>query len=94
MIGRFYKALCGGLLALLSIAARAELPADWQAATLTRSASFELTSRYTGQHYRIFVGLPAGKPPANGYPVLWMLDGNVSFPLTELVRADRPVVSL
>lgn len=91
MIGRFYKALCGGLLALLSIAARAELPADWQAATLTRSASFELTSRYTGQHYRIFVGLPAGKPPANGYPVLWMLDGNVSFPLTELVRADRPV---
>lgn len=91
MIGKFYKTLCGSLLVLVSIGAWAELPADWQAATLTRSVSVELTSRYTGQRYRIFVGLPAGKAPANGYPVLWMLDGNASFPLTELVRADRPV---
>jgi len=32
-----------------------------------------------GELYRIFVSYPAGEPPADGYPVLYVLDGNASF---------------
>lgn len=33
-----------------------------------------------GKSYRIFVSYPSqGPPPANGYPVLYVLDGNASF---------------
>src|SRR5262245_14339398 len=32
-----------------------------------------------GDIYRIFVSYPAGEPPADGYPVLYVLDGNASF---------------
>lgn len=34
----------------------------------------------TGEIYRIFVSFPSeGEPPADGYPVLYVLDGNASF---------------
>ncbi|MEA3537522.1 alpha/beta hydrolase-fold protein [Sphingosinicella sp.] len=34
----------------------------------------------TGEIYRIFVSFPIeGEPPADGYPVLYVLDGNASF---------------
>jgi predicted alpha/beta superfamily hydrolase len=32
-----------------------------------------------GKDYRIFVALPQGEPPAAGYPVLYLLDGNAYF---------------
>lgn len=32
-----------------------------------------------GYPYQIFVSIPAGKPPAQGYPVLYVLDGNALF---------------
>jgi predicted alpha/beta superfamily hydrolase len=67
----------------------APLPADWQSAQLTRSASFDIESKYTGQRYRILIGLPHKAAPAGGYPTLWMLDGLASFPITEFMR-PRP----
>lgn len=32
-----------------------------------------------GEIYRIFVSYPKGEPPAGGYPVLYVLDGNAIF---------------
>lgn len=32
-----------------------------------------------GAPYRIFVSFPKSEPPADGYPVLYILDGNASF---------------
>lgn len=66
------------------------LPAGWQPALLSRTFSFDLPSHHTGQCYRVLVGLPAEKPSAEGYPVLWMLDGLASYPLTEVARSRSP----
>src|SRR3546814_7264749 len=32
-----------------------------------------------GETYRIFVSFPKGEPPADGYPVLYVIDGNAYF---------------
>jgi len=32
-----------------------------------------------GLDYRVFVARPEGEPPAKGFPVIYMLDGNASF---------------
>src|SRR3546814_3469270 len=32
-----------------------------------------------GDPYRIFVSFPKGEPPADGYPVLYVIDGNAYF---------------
>ncbi|MBT0570235.1 alpha/beta hydrolase [Curvibacter sp. CHRR-16] len=72
------------------------LPADWKPVQLSQTASFDMESRYTGQRYRIWLGLPSKPAPEQGYPVLWMLDGQASFPIMEYVRprsasvADTP----
>ncbi|MBY0446214.1 MAG: hypothetical protein K2Q15_13500 [Burkholderiales bacterium] len=66
------------------------LPAAWGAAEFSRSRSFEIDSAYTGQRYRILLGLPHRAAGDTGYPVLWALDGLASFPLMEFAR-PRPV---
>lgn len=46
-----------------------------------------------GRPRRLFVALPAGPMPAQGWPVLWALDGNTTFPLLAALlyqRAARP----
>lgn len=68
----------------------AGLPADWRPAGLSRTLGFEMTSKNTGQRYRILVGLPHRAPLPSGYPTLWMLDGLASYPIAEYVR-PRPV---
>lgn len=67
----------------------ARLPAGWTPVQSAHSAAFELHSRHTGQRYRIMVALPHQPPPPAGYPVLWALDGNATFPLLEFAR-PRP----
>lgn len=34
-----------------------------------------------GHAYRVLVAWPEGKPPAGGWPLLWMLDGEDNFPI-------------
>jgi uncharacterized protein len=68
------------------------LPKEWAPAQLSRSLSFDLSSKYTGQQYRIVLGLPHKAAPASGYPVLWALDGLASVPLMEVTKA-RPASS-
>ncbi len=68
---------------------REPLPANWAPAQLSRSLSFDMDSKHTGQRYRILIGLPHKAAPASGYPVLWALDGLASFPFMEVTR-PRP----
>lgn len=66
------------------------LPSDWAPAQLSRSLSFNMRSAYTGQQYHILIGLPHKAAPANGYPVLWALDGSASVPFMEVARPRPP----
>lgn len=61
-------------------------PEGWQAAALPSTYSFDIKSRHTEQTYRIFVGVPEGERPPEGYPTLWMLDGGASYPITQFAR--------
>lgn len=64
---------------------------ELQPAKLDHAQTFELTSRHTGQRYRIWLGLPDGPlaPGQRGYPALLALDGQAAFALMEPQRA-RP----
>lgn len=46
--------------------------------TMPQTATFDMTAAHGGV-YRIFVSFPKGEPPAGGYPVLYVLDGNALF---------------
>ncbi|WP_221774775.1 alpha/beta hydrolase [Pelagicoccus albus] len=46
-----------------------------------RAQRIEIPSKITGRTYQIFVFVPSSPPPPEGYPVLYMLDGNASYPL-------------
>lgn len=54
---------------------------EWQPVQLPAAQAFEIHSQRTGEIYRVLVRAPSGPPPQAGYPVLWMLDGDASFPL-------------
>lgn len=51
----------------------------WQAATLESSWQFDIKANSNAQVYRVWLYLPQKAAPAEGYPVLWALDGNASF---------------
>ncbi len=61
----------------------AESP-QWEAARLPQSQQRDMPSRHTGRTYRVFVSAPSAPPPAEGYPVIYVLDGNAQFPLLAL----------
>ena len=48
-------------------------------ATLDSTTSFVLDSKLTHETYRIKVYIPRTASPTNGYPTLYLLDGNVLF---------------
>jgi predicted alpha/beta superfamily hydrolase len=77
------------LTALASPLARAT--AAWQPATLHQARQLDITSPITGQTYRIFVSMPTTPPPSAGYPVIYALDGNATFPtLAVMARTILP----
>ncbi len=41
---------------------------------------FDLSPAAGGEPYRIFLSVPAGEPPAQGWPLLVTTDGNATFP--------------
>jgi|SRR6187402_1206756 len=48
-------------------------------ATIDSTTSFDFLSRFNREAYRIKVYIPRQKPPKAGFPVLYILDGNVLF---------------
>lgn len=57
----------------------------WEPVMLPQASQRDLASAITGQTYRIFVSVPAAPAPPAGYPVLFALDGNASFPTLALM---------
>lgn len=49
---------------------------DMTPARIGNTGFFDITSDVNGGIYRIFVYRPEGEPPADGWPVLYMTDGN------------------
>lgn len=61
----------------------------WQEATLPIAQQRDIVSAATGKTYRIFLYKPAGTAPAEGYPVIYVLDANTMFtPLSMLVHSQ------
>ncbi|MBB3142558.1 alpha/beta hydrolase [Halomonas organivorans] len=54
--------------------------------TLPDTRTFTLSSAESGGDYLIQVALPEAPPPAEGYPVLYLLDGNARLPLAQAAR--------
>jgi uncharacterized protein len=67
-----------GLL-LCGAGARAQQQAPLPLATIGSTRQFDVTSAITGEAYRIQIFIPSRPPPPAGYPVLYVLDGNVLF---------------
>lgn len=59
---------------------------DVQPVTLAHASEFTLHSAATGRDYLIQVAEPQGSPPAGGYPVLYVLDGNAYWPMVRLAH--------
>ncbi len=60
-------------------------------ASISRSACLDIPR--PGGDLRLFVALPEAPPPPEGWPVLWVLDGNRTFPLalwSARAQALRP----
>ncbi|WP_293383988.1 alpha/beta hydrolase-fold protein [Phenylobacterium sp.] len=63
--------------------AAADTPASQPAmapASLPMAQQFDLASKITGRTYRIYISRPTGPPPKGGYPVIYVLDGDMAFP--------------
>jgi len=59
--------------------------------------TFDLYFQKHGGTYRIFVSAPVGPEPDNGYPVIYLLDGNMTFPMMQAAQKDSgfsPVVTV
>lgn len=63
----------------MSAAAHAEKP---------KRSSFDMQEN--GINYRIFVASPAQEPPAGGFPVVYMTDGNRMLPIAAGLMKDDP----
>lgn len=53
----------------------------WKPVVLPQTEQRDIHSRHTGHDFRIFLSKPQQPPPPEGYPVLYVLDGNALFPM-------------
>jgi len=68
------------------VGAHSRMPAQIRYA-LPGTETFTMQARSSGLDYRIFVSVPVKPAPAEGYPVLYALDGNAYFgSLSEAMR--------
>lgn len=71
------------------------MPIEQAPVRLPGTVSFDTASR-TGARYRILVSVPPRTPPASGFPVLYLLDGNATFATAAgaaAVQSRRPEVT-
>jgi ferri-bacillibactin esterase len=54
-------------------------PVHLEPARVPGAVQFDLASEATGRTYRIYVHKPASPPPASGYPVVFLTDGDLTF---------------
>lgn len=59
----------------------------WQDKPLLLPAKqLDIRSESNGRLYRIYLHIPTSPPPAEGFPILYLLDGNATFPLATLLQ--------
>lgn len=75
------------MLAAALLAAAPSIPAAAEPYVMERAEMRSMTAE-NGARYRIYIHRPATPPPADGYPVLYLLDGDDSFPVAA-PTADR-----
>lgn len=59
--------------------------ARWSAVELPAAQQLDLQARSNGHRYRIYVSAPASAAPETGRPVLYVLDGNATFPVAAFL---------
>jgi uncharacterized protein len=65
---------------------------------MPRSVQFDMTSKFSGRTYRVFVRRPLAPPPPGGYPVVMVTDGEGIFPIAAAgaalheLRGDKPAL--
>lgn len=65
-------------------------------AILPGTLAFDIQARSSGRPYVIQVAAPAGETPEQGFPVVYVLDGNAIFPIfaqAQRLLAARPAVT-
>ncbi|MBP2657453.1 MAG: putative eSPTERase [Firmicutes bacterium] len=83
-------------------AAPDDLPADVAGSSVDGLTKYQIKTfdfyfQKHGGKYRIFVSVPVGPVPTNGYPVIYLLDGNMTFPMMQATQKDTgfcPVVTV
>lgn len=80
-----------------ALMALASVPSAWAGkvspVTIPRSEVHDIVSRTSGKPYRLMLWRPAAKAPPQGYPVVYLLDGNATFgTVTDIIdaRSRRP----
>ncbi len=73
--------ILGGLLAIVGAmpTVAAALPPGMPKVVARNVTRFDMTSRNSGRTYRIQVYRPSLPPPAEGYPVIFVTDGDLAF---------------
>jgi len=63
--------------------------------TLPNAQFFDFTSQITGRDHRLFVSIPPGDAPPEGFPVFYIFDGNGCFgTVAEIMRSRAPLDGL
>lgn len=90
--------LVAALLMLPCATVNAQTRLPWQAeVAIPSSHRLKFTSKITGESYTIYVRVPLTPPPANGYPVIYVLDGDQYFGMASDIGLnvggpDNPVI--
>ena len=66
-------------LALAAPVRAQQKPVHLEPATVPGAVQFDLPSQATGRSYRIYALKPVSPPPAAGYPVVFLTDGDLTF---------------
>lgn len=78
----FFLPCCFLLSSLISVSVLAQTSIQNQSKIIFQNnqAQFQIKSKNTGHDYLIQIYKPPVAPPQHGYPVLYILDGNATFP--------------
>lgn len=72
-------------IALAPVASAQSQQEAWAPVVVPAAQQLDVHSSITGNTYRLFVAVPDFPAPADGFPVLYVLDGNAAFPVAAFL---------
>ena len=78
------------LLAALAVAAQPTGLPPPRPAQLQGAVQYDLASQPLGRTYRVYVSAPEGAAPKGGWPVIYVMDGDLAFPAALTQMPDKP----